>query len=114
MFRRRNVILNSLLVIVLGVIGFFGWRILYPPAVAVIVRTATVSVQDVSTSVSATGSVQTATDVGLSFGTSGVVRQLNVNVGDQVNKGQLLAAVDDRATRLALLQAQVSEKSAEV
>lgn len=114
MFRRRNIILNSVLVVVLGVVGFFGWRTLYPPAVAATVRTATVSVQNVSTSVSATGAVQTSADVGLNFGTSGIVRTLNVKVGDQVKKGQLLATVDDRASQLALLQAQVAEKSAEV
>lgn len=114
MFRRRNIILNSLLVIVLGVIGFFGWRILYPPVVAAAVRTATISVQDVTTSVSATGSVQTAMDVGLNFASSGIVKTLNVKVGDQVRKGQLLATVDDRAAQLALLQAQVSETNAEV
>jgi len=114
MFRRRNIILNSVLVVALGVIAFFGWRTLYPPAAAATVRTATVSVQDVSTSVSATGSVQTSSDVGLNFGTTGIVKTVNVSVGDQVKKGQLLATVDDRAAQLALLQAQASEKSAEV
>lgn len=114
MFRRRNIILNSVLVVALGVIGFFGWRTLYPAAAATTVRTATVSLQNVSTSVSATGSVQTSADIGLNFGTSGIVRTLNVKVGDKVNKGQLLATVDDRATQLALLQAQASEKNAEV
>jgi len=114
MFRRRNIILNSILVIVLGVIGFFGWHTLYPPAAVATVRTATVSLQDVSTSVSATGAVQTSEDLGLNFVSSGIVRSVNVKVGDSVNKGQLLATVDDRAVQLALLQAQVSQKSAKV
>lgn len=114
MFRRRNIILNSLLVVALGVIGFFGWRTLYPAAAVTTERTATVSLQDVSTSVSATGSVQTSSDVGLNFGTSGIVRSLNVAVGDNVRKGQLLATVDDRTAALAALQNQVSVKSAEV
>ena len=114
MFRRRNVIFNSILIIAIGAIGFFGWRTLYPPAVAATVRTATVSLQNVSTSVSATGAVQTSSDVGLNFGTSGIVRTLKVKVGDQVRKGQLLATVDDGAASLAALQAQASEKSAEV
>jgi multidrug efflux pump subunit AcrA (membrane-fusion protein) len=114
MFRRRNIILNSILIIALGAIGFFGWRTLYPKAAAATVRTATVSLQNVSTSVSATGSVQTSSDLGLNFGTSGIVRTIKVKVGDQVRKGEFLAGVDDRATNLALLQAQASEKSAEV
>ena len=114
MFRRRNIILNSVLIVVIGVIGFFGWRTLYPPAAAATVRTATVALQNVSTSVSATGSVQTSADVGLNFGTTGIVRTVNVKVGDQVRKGQLLATVDDRAAQLAALQVQASEKSAEI
>lgn len=114
MFRRRNIILNSFLIVVLGAIGYFGWRTLYPAAAATTVRTATVGIQDVSTSVSASGSVQTSSDVGLNFGTSGVVRSINVAVGDDVKKGQLLATVDDRAASLAALQNQVSVKSAEV
>lgn len=114
MFRRRNIAINFGLVAVLAIVGFFGWRTLYPPVAAAAVRTATVSIQDVSTSVSATGSVQPALDLGVNFATSGIVRQLNVAVGDHVRKGQLLATVDDRAAQLALLQAKVAEKSSEV
>lgn len=114
MFRRRNIILNTVLVIAIGAIGFFGWKTLYPTTAAATVRTATVSLQNVSTSVSATGAVQTSSDIGLNFGTSGIVRTLKVAVGDQVKKGQLLATVDDRAASLAALQAQASEKSSEV
>ncbi len=114
MFRRRNIILNSVLVVVLAVIGFFGWKTLYPAAAVATVRTATVSLQNVSTSVSATGAVQTSSDIGLNFATSGIVRSVNVKVGDQVKKGELLATTDSRAAALAELQSQASEKSAEV
>ena len=114
MFRRRNLLINSGLVIVLAVVGFFGWHTLYPPAVAVAARTTTVSLQDVSTSVSATGSVQPALDLGVNFAATGVVRSLNVAVGDKVKKGQLLATVDDRAASLAQLQAKVAEKNAQI
>jgi multidrug efflux pump subunit AcrA (membrane-fusion protein) len=112
MFRRRNYIINTTLIVLLGVVAFFGWRTLYPPVAVASARTTVVSTQDVSTSVSATGSVQAAVDLGLNFGTTGIVRQLNVKVGDKVKKGQLLAAVDDRAAKLSLLQAQSSELSA--
>lgn len=114
MFRRRNIVINSSLVVVLGAIGFFGWKTLYPAAAVTTVRTSTVSIQNVSTSVSATGAVQTSSDIGLNFGTPGIVRSLNVKVGDQVRKGELLASTDARSSELAVLQAQTSEKSAEV
>jgi multidrug efflux pump subunit AcrA (membrane-fusion protein) len=114
MFRRRNIILNSVLIIALGVIGFFGLHTLYPPAAVATVRTTTASLQDVSTTVSATGAVQSSEDLGLNFVNSGIVRSVNVKVGNSVKRGQLLATVDDRAVQLALLQTQVSQKSAEV
>ncbi len=113
MFRRRNIILNIILIAVLGVIAFFGYRTLYPPVVVATARTATVSVQDVSTTVSASGTVQPSLDVGVNFSTSGVVRTLNVKVGDKVRKGELLATTDDRSAKLALLQANISEQNAQ-
>lgn len=114
MFRRRNILINSALVIVLGVIGFFGWRTLYPPVAAAAVQTTAVSVQDVSSSVSATGTVQPANDLGANFGSSGLVKTINVAVGDHVKKGQLLATLDDRAENLALVQSRTSLVSAQV
>jgi len=113
MFRRRNIILNVLLIAGLVAIGFYGYRTLYPKAVITVARTATVSVQDVSTTVSASGTVQPSLDVGVNFGTSGIVKTLNVKVGDKVRKGELLATTDDRSVRLALLQVTISEKNAE-
>jgi multidrug efflux pump subunit AcrA (membrane-fusion protein) len=113
MFRRRNVVINGILVIVLGVVGFFGWQTLYPKAAVASARTATVATQDVSTSVSATGTVQAAVDLGVNFATNGIVRQINVKVGDKVKKGKALATIDDRAAKLSLLQSQSSEANAE-
>ncbi|MEI9907194.1 MAG: biotin/lipoyl-binding protein [Actinomycetota bacterium] len=113
MFRRRNYLINSSLVILLVAVGYFGWRTLYPPVAAAAARTTAASIQDVSTSVSATGSVQAAVDLGLNFGSTGIVRQLNVKVGDKVKKGELLAAIDDRSAKLSLLQSQSSELSAQ-
>ena len=113
MFRRRNIILNLLLVAALVGIGFFGYRTLYPKVAVAVARTATVSVQDVSTTVSASGTVQPSLDVGVNFGTSGIVRTLNVKVGDKVTKGEVLATTDDRSAQLALLQAKISAQNAQ-
>ena len=114
MFRRRNLILNSILLVILLVIGFFGYRAVFPKAEPASIRTATASINDVVTTVSASGSVQASTDIGLTFKTAGIVRSLSVKVGDQVRKGDVLATMDDAAATLALLQAQAADKTAQV
>ncbi len=114
MFRRRNVVLNSILIIALLVIGFFGYQAVFPKTVVAAIRTATASVGNVVTTVSASGSVQASTDIGLIFKTSGIVRTLNVKVGDKVSKGQVLATIDDAAASLALLQAEATYKTSQV
>jgi len=114
MFKRRNIILNLLLICVLAIVGFFGYRTLYPTVVPVALRTSPVMISDVVTTVSASGSVQSTSDIGLTFKTSGIVQKVNVKVGDKVGRGKLLAYIDDSAAKLALLQAQSSIKSAEL
>ncbi len=58
------------------------------------------------TSVDTSGSVLPATTVQLSFGTSGTVSDLKVKVGDQVKKGQVLAALDPTDLQLKVTQAE--------
>jgi HlyD family secretion protein len=63
---------------------------------------------------SVTGIVEAKQDVHLSFGTSGKITQINVNKGDQVAGGQLLASLDASYYQKALEAAagQVREASA--
>src|SRR5690349_11959397 len=56
-------------------------------------QTATVTTGAVTQSVSASGSVSSANTANLSFVTSGTVTEIDVNVGDVVKKGQVLAKV---------------------
>ncbi|GAA4211933.1 efflux RND transporter periplasmic adaptor subunit [Microbispora amethystogenes] len=64
-------------------------------------------------SVSASGSVESARTRALSFGTNGTVRDVLVETGDRVKKGQVLARLDDTAARESLEAAKASLDAAD-
>lgn len=72
----------------------------------------TVISQDVSRTVLATGTVTSQSDLDLSFKNSGVVAKLNINVGDAVRRGQILASLDESDASASISQAQASVLSA--
>jgi len=114
MFKKRNLIINSILLVVVIVAGYFGFKTINPSAPAATLRTAIASVANVSTTVSASGSVQSTSDVGLVFKSTGIVTAVYVKVGDKVAKGNVLATIDDTQAKIALLQAQSAVKSADI
>ena len=77
------------------------------------VRTAAVTRGNVRASVTATGSVEPATQVNVNFRSSGQLAEVDVKVGDTVAAGQLLGRIDSTSQQIALEQAQASLQSAE-
>lgn len=76
-------------------------------------RTATATTSDVIATVSATGNLAAATSVGVDFaGTGGTVTNVYVEVGDNVDKGEALAKIDDRSPRQQVQQAEASLRQA--
>ena len=71
-----------------------------------VMQTAVVRRGNITLSASGTGTLVAANQVNLGFGTSGQLITWNVKVGDQVKRGQLLAAVDNTSQALQLLQAK--------
>ncbi len=69
------------------------------------VQTATVHQGDLTLSASGTGTLMASAQANIGFKTGGTLTQLNVNVGDQVKAGQLLAELDDTTQQTALAQA---------
>lgn len=59
------------------------------------------------------GTARTDMEISLSFRTSGILTILNINVGQKVLKGDLLAQLDNTEAILSLEQAIASENSAE-
>lgn len=77
--------------------------------------TRTVSVQQgtVTSTVTASGSVQSASTATATFGTSGTVTEIKVKVGATVKKGAVLAIVDDTAAQRNLDSAKAELAAAE-
>ncbi|MFA7315854.1 MAG: efflux RND transporter periplasmic adaptor subunit [Candidatus Paceibacterota bacterium] len=66
-----------------------------------------------SETVRATGQVTSSTDLNLSFGSQGEVRQVLVSVGDKVLKDAILATLDSRSLLASVTQARATLLSAE-
>jgi HlyD family secretion protein len=71
-------------------------------------QTATVSVGDLSITADGTGVLIASAEVELAFGASGTLLELLVEVGDQVEVGDLLARIDDTSARQAVVEAELS------
>lgn len=72
------------------------------------ILTDTVKRQNLQRTVLATGEVTSETNVNLSFKSSGIVRKINVKVGQQVKEGDVLANLDQKDQLASLTQAKGS------
>ncbi len=75
-------------------------------------QTATIKLGTLTQVVSASGTVAARPQVDLAFQSSGQITRLDVQVGDRVKAGQMLARLDTTDLELAVAQAQVSLDSA--
>jgi len=69
---------------------------------------------DLTVSVSGSGSLDVSSEVSLAFGSGGKVDKINIEEGDKVSKGDVLAQLDTSSLELALTQAEVALVQAEV
>jgi len=76
--------------------------------------TASATTGDVSQTYTATGTVTRKNTETTTFAVSGTVNSVKVTVGEQVAAGQVLATIDSRALKLALLQAETTVAQAEL
>jgi RND family efflux transporter MFP subunit len=108
--KRRIVWINLGLVLVLVAAGVGAYLWLFAPKTEVATSGRTVSVQtgDVTQTVTATGSVETAGIVELSFATGGEVTSVTVEQGDTVRANRRLASLDGSSAQAAVTNAQAS------
>lgn len=97
-----NLGIGAVIVIVIGLI----FAALRPANEPIEQRTVTVARGDVSATVTASGTVERAGVVDLSFATPGTVTQVNVEAGDAVSAGTVLAAIDDTSALQQLASAE--------
>ena len=76
--------------------------------------TTTATTGDVTQTYTATGTVTRKNTETAAFAASGTVNSVKVTVGEQVTAGQVLATIDTRALKLALLQAETTVAQAEL
>lgn len=111
--RSRRLVLGLVALVVLAAASG-GWLLLrddQPAAAAT--TTATVGTQTLKQTVTASGTVEAATTADLSFDVSGTVSAVYVEPGDEVAKGQKLAAVDDEVLQAELDAAESALDAAE-
>lgn len=113
--KRRFVIVGGIIVIVLVIVGVFGWQQMTASAAASTTHLQTTSVTrgTIVATVDAAGNVSAPTSATLAFASSGRVAKVAVQVGDSVKKGQLLMALDTTDLQLALQSAKTSLMSAQ-
>ncbi|MBI4321214.1 MAG: efflux RND transporter periplasmic adaptor subunit [Chloroflexi bacterium] len=95
--------------------GYVGYQRLAPsPAPAIPNQTTTVRRGTIAATVTATGSVVPSRRAQLTFGTSGVLTEVGVALGDRVKAGQVLAKLDPATLDIRLAQTQSSLRSAQI
>ena len=108
---KKWITIGVLGVIVLGG-GFWGYKHFTAKPAAATPITAPAKMGDVSKVITATGTVNYPLTIPLSFPEGGKLTALNVNVGDVVKKGQVLAQLDTTNFQLAVAQSQTNLTSA--
>lgn len=120
--RRRRLVWGGLVLLVLAATGLLAWRE-WQAAAAPDVRTVAVVRGDIEKAVTALGSLQPKEYVDVGAQVSGQLKQVHVEIGDRVQKGDLLAEIDptvfetrvrtDKAN-LENLKAQLAQQQAEL
>ena len=108
----KRLLITVVLLAAIGAAGWFGFQRFQQSRANLdeepSYETVTVERGSISSTVSATGSIEPEAEVALSFRASGRVEQVLVSVGQPVEAGQLLAQLDVTDAALALEQAEVS------
>lgn len=108
----KRLLIALITIAVIGAAGWFGFQRFQERRAQLddqpTYETVAVERGAISSTVSATGSIEPEAEVALSFRASGRVEQVLVSVGQPVEAGQLLAQLDVTDASLALEQAEVS------
>jgi membrane fusion protein, macrolide-specific efflux system len=112
--RIRIWVINLLILVLVVGAGFWGWSATHPKAGPAQIITTTATIGNVTSTVSASGTVISPGDVGVSPSSSGTIRSIDVKVGQHVIAGQLLATLDGTSLANSLAQAKATLASQQV
>ena len=113
----KRAIIIVLVLILAGVAGYYVYTNNYTNTATAATTTGqvvTVSRGNLVATVASSGLVASASQVSLSFGTSGTVKQVYVKLGEKVTKGQVLADLDATQLQFAQANAQFSLNQAQI
>ena len=110
--KKKNIIILILLALVLavGAFSFFGKK---KAESKISFQTTKVSTADISTSITATGTIEAVTTVEVGTQVSGIVNKLYVDYNSVVKKGQVIAVLDRTNLTSELTSAQANLRSAQ-
>ena len=112
-WRRKSLLINGTLAVILVAVGVTSYLEIRPTSSSTALVTSTVQQGTVLATVSASGTLEAAQDLGLNFTTGGKVTAIDVKVGQRVKAGQVLAKVDPTSSQDSLEQAQAQLSAAE-
>jgi RND family efflux transporter MFP subunit len=112
MFRKKGFWIALILVALAAGGGYAAYAHWFAPAETPeqgsTMETATVTVGDLSITADGTGVLVAASQVNLSFGSSGSLSELVVQVGDRVQAGDVLGRIDDTDARMTVAEAELA------
>ncbi len=113
----KRAIIIVLVLLLAGLAGYYVYTNNYANTATAATTTGqvvTVSRGNLIATVASSGLVASASQVSLSFGTSGTVKQVYVKLGDKVTKGQVLADLDATQLQFALANAQFALNQSQI
>ncbi|QXP62117.1 efflux RND transporter periplasmic adaptor subunit [Polaribacter sp. HaHaR_3_91] len=110
MKKNKNIIIISIVVVVLAIVGYFF--INSDDAIIIEAKTVLAKKENVTTMVTATGTIEPITQVEVGTQVSGVVEKIYVDYNSIVKEGQLIAELDKTNLKSSLSQTQASYDNA--
>ncbi len=116
MLKKKGFWISLVVVALIAVGGYFAYNQFYQPTQVVAeeapLQTAVSRTGDITISATGAGTVIPATEITLSFLTGGVLEELDVQVGSNVDSGDILAKLDDFDAQQAVANADLQLKQA--
>src|SRR5246127_1362655 len=112
-WRHKGLLINGALVVTLAAAGGVSYVLIQPSSSSAPLQTTAVQQGTVLATVSSSGTLEAAQNLGLNFTTGGKITNIYVKVGQKVKAGQVLAKVDPTSSEDALEQAEAQLSAAE-